>query len=206
MLFRSAFVVAAYYIIAALYKEDLPWAATYATAIFSGAFGSVANILMKMEVHQSETSRQKWLYNKIAFFNVLVTTVFLSLITPFQATLDRQENGLPGLLPTVNKLFWSQLSTAPVLQLLDIGGILNRHLLAPRAKTQEEANMCMRGTPVQLAQRYANLMKFLFLTLWYCSIYPGVFFLGFLALFITYFVDRFSLMRSWARSPQGMFH
>ena len=198
-----AFVVAAYYIISELYKQNEPWAATYATAIFSGAYGAVANILMKMEVHQSETSRQKWLYNKVAFFNVLVTTVFLSLVTPFQATLDQAENNLPGLLPTVNKLFWSQLSTAPVLQLLDIGGFLKRHILAPRAKTQEEANMCMRGSPVHLAQRYANLMKFLFLTLWYCSIYPGVFFLGFLALLITYFVDRFSLMRSWARSPQG---
>jgi hypothetical protein len=196
-------IVAAYFAIRELYLRNQPWWASIVTTIFTSLFPVVAKLLMKLERHHSETSRQKWLFLKIAAFNVLVTTVLLSLVTPFQATLDRRENDLPGLLPSVYSLFFSQLVITPVVQLLDIGGNISRHIFAPRAKTQYEMNMCMMGTEVNLAERYANMIKFLFLTLWYCSIYPATFFLGSFALLITFFVDRFSLMRSWARSGRG---
>lgn len=45
------------------------------------------------------------------------------------------------------------------------------------------------------------MTKLLFLTLWYCAVYPGALFMGAFALFINYFVDRFSLMRTWKRQP-----
>lgn len=46
------------------------------------------------------------------------------------------------------------------------------------------------------------MTKFLFLCLWYCSIYPGAFFMCAFAFGIKYFVDRFSLMRTWKRPPK----
>jgi hypothetical protein len=49
---------------------------------------------------------------------------------------------------------------------------------------------------------YTNMTKVLFLTLWYCSIYPGAFFLGGCTLYLNYLADRFSLMRTWKRPPQ----
>jgi len=55
---------------------------------------------------------------------------------------------------------------------------------------------------VFLAERYANLIKYLFLVLWYCVLFPAGFFMGSLALWMVYFVDCFSLVRSWARHPQ----
>lgn len=202
-LITFGFIAAAYYVITTLYRRQQPFFAALLTTIFTSAFPVVATLLMNFEKHQSETSRQKWLFLKVGVFNILVTTILLAVITPFQATLDEERESVPGLLPAVNKLFWSQITVAPVLQVLDIGGNVHRHILAPREKTQGEMNMHMRGTPVNLAERYAHLMKFLFMTLWYCSIYPGALFLGFFALLVTYFVDRFSLMRSWARSAQG---
>jgi hypothetical protein len=51
-------------------------------------------------------------------------------------------------------------------------------------------------------QRYTDMTKLLFLCLWYCSVYPGAFFMCSFALLIKYFVDRFSLMRTWKRPPQ----
>jgi hypothetical protein len=200
----GGFIVAAFYAVRKLYLMNQPWLASIVTTLFTSMFPTVANFLMTLEKHHTETSRQQWLFVKIASFNILVTTVLLALITPFQATLDMRQNSLPGLLPAVQSLFVSQLCLTPLVQVLDIGGNISRHLMAPRAKTQEEMDRCMRGTPVQLAARYANLIKFLFMTLWYCSIYPAAFFLGSFALIITYFVDRFSLLRSWARSAQGM--
>ena len=46
------------------------------------------------------------------------------------------------------------------------------------------------------------MTKILFLCLWYSAIYPGVFFVTSIALFINYFTDRFSLLRTWKRAPQ----
>lgn len=46
------------------------------------------------------------------------------------------------------------------------------------------------------------MTKILFLCVWYCSIYPGAFFMCSFSLFVKYFTDRFSLMRSWKRAPQ----
>jgi hypothetical protein len=46
------------------------------------------------------------------------------------------------------------------------------------------------------------MTKILFLCLWYCAIYPAAFFMTSFALFINYFTDKFSLMRTWKRAPQ----
>lgn len=190
-----------YFIIQEIYHGGLPWLAGIVTTVFTYLFPTLAVFLMNLEKHESETSRQAWLFAKVAFFNVFVTTILMSLFTPFQATLDKKEASLPGLLPGVYTLFFSQLCISPGLQILDIYGNLQRHILAPMARTQDEMNQLMRGTEVTLAERYGNLIKFIFMTLWYCSIYPGVFFMGSFAFIITYFADRFNLMRSWARSP-----
>ena len=45
------------------------------------------------------------------------------------------------------------------------------------------------------------MTKILFLCLWYCSIYPGGFFMCAFALGVNYYTDRFSLMRTWKRPP-----
>lgn len=46
------------------------------------------------------------------------------------------------------------------------------------------------------------MTKILFLTLWYCAIYPTTFFMCSFTLFVNYFTDRFSLMRTWKRASQ----
>ena len=50
--------------------------------------------------------------------------------------------------------------------------------------------------------RYTNMTKILFLTLWYCSVYPAAWFLCSVTLLVNYFTDRYSLMRTWKRPPQ----
>lgn len=46
------------------------------------------------------------------------------------------------------------------------------------------------------------MTKILFLALWYCPIYPAALFLCSFALFVNFYVDRISLMRSWAAAPK----
>lgn len=194
-------VIIAFTLILISYRS-FPGIAPIVTTVFTSFFPMIAKVLMNLERHRSESSLQKWLFIKIATFNILIASVLLSVVNPFTATLDPTIESLPGLIPAVHALFLSQVGLTPALQLLDISGNINRHVFAPRARTQEEMNNQFGGSQVFLAERYANLMKFLFLIVWYCALYPAAFFVGCFAFYITYFADRFSLMRSWARTPQ----
>lgn len=49
----------------------------------------------------------------------------------------------------------------------------------------------MKGFEVFVAERYAAFTKLVLLSIWYCPIYPAVFFFCAFALFILYFVDKF---------------
>lgn len=45
------------------------------------------------------------------------------------------------------------------------------------------------------------MTKIMFLAFWYSSIFPGGLFLAAIALWVNYYTDRFSLMRTWKRAP-----
>jgi hypothetical protein len=111
-------------------------------------------------------------------------------------------DGASNLLGSVYTIFFAEIVTSNVLQLLDISENFKRHFLAPRAKTQEKMNLNMRGAEIFIAERYTNMVKLLFLALWYCSLYPSVLIMCAIALFVNYYVDRFSLMRSWKPAPK----
>lgn len=102
--------------------------------------------------------------------------------------------------------FFCAMSTFPILiprsrLLRSQVGHLQRHILAPRAATQDAMNLAFQGAEYELAERYTDMTKILFLAVWYCSIYPAAFFMCSFSLFIKYFVDRFCLMRTWKRAP-----
>jgi hypothetical protein len=124
--------------------------------------------------------------------------VVITIITPFASTLFPEPG---GLVTQVYALFFTEIFTMNVIQLADPYGHFMRHFLAPRAKTQDEMNLQMKGLEVELAERYTNMTKILFLALWYSSIYPVGLFMSAFALFINYFTDRHSLMRTWKRAP-----
>lgn len=205
LLFTTALcllLIAIAFIIIMLLYPVTPFLAPLVTTCFTSIFPMFAKWLMNMERHRSESSKEKWLFIKIAGFNILITAVLISVVNPFTASLDQKEESIPGLISGVHALFIAQLGFTPAFQLADPFGNLNRHFFAPRAKTQTDMNRKFAGAVVYLAERYANLIKYLFLIVWYCALYPAAFFMGSFALFIVYFTDRFSLMRSWARTPQ----
>mmetsp|Transcript_35507 Transcript_35507/g.71981 ORF Transcript_35507/g.71981 Transcript_35507/m.71981 type:complete len:174 (-) Transcript_35507:2540-3061(-) len=150
-----------------------------------------AKALTNMESHASEGQKQTSLYVKIAGFRWVNTAIVITIITPFTSTLMA---GKDHLLNGVYAIFFAEIVTTNAVQLLDPMGHINRHFLAPRAKTQEGMNLKFSGALYELAERYTNMTKLLFLALWYCSIYPMSLFLCAAATFINFFSDRFSLM------------
>ena len=162
-------------------------------------FPLLAKFLTRKEIHRNEGSRHASLYVKITLFRWVNTAIVTTLLTPFTSTL---EAGKGSLLEGVYAIFISEIVTVNALQLLDISGNINRHILAPRQNNQRDMSLCMRGTEIELAERYTNLTKIVFLTLWYCPIFPAAFFFGCIALFLNVYVDKFSLMRSWKPAPK----
>lgn len=63
-------------------------------------------------------------------------------------------------------------------------------------------NVLMQGGEYDLAERYTNMTKILFLAFYYCAIYPASFFMCALYTFVTYYVDSFCMMRTWKQAPR----
>ena len=98
-----------------------------------------------------------------------------------------------GLIPQIFGIFFAEIVTTNVIQLTDVWGHFQRHVVAPRATTQDSMNLCFQGLEVELAERYTNMTKIMFLAFWYCSIFPQALFLAAVALLVNYYTDRFSL-------------
>ena len=61
----------------------------------------------------------------------------------------------------MSAILWSETFLTPALRLIDIGGFVQKHILAPRAMTQEQMNLNFLGTPYNLGERYTVSVRFL---------------------------------------------
>mmetsp|Transcript_1459 Transcript_1459/g.2883 ORF Transcript_1459/g.2883 Transcript_1459/m.2883 type:complete len:1129 (+) Transcript_1459:720-4106(+) len=160
-------------------------------------YPQLAKFITDFESHSNESKVQTSLYVKIAAFRWVNTSIIITVITPFTNTLTPTN----GLISQIAAIFFAEIVTTNVVQLTDVWGHIQRHLLAPRAKTQDAMNRLFKGLDVELAERYTNMTKIMFLAFWYSSIFPGGLLFSTVALTVNYYTDRFSLMRSWQRAP-----
>jgi hypothetical protein len=118
-------------------------------SVFNSAFPMFAKILTNLEAHAAEGEKQTSLYFKIALFRWVNTAIVITLITPFTDTLSLEG----GLIPQIYVLFYAEIVTTNVMQLVDPVGHLKRHFLAPRAATQDAMNLNFQGEEFELAER-----------------------------------------------------
>ena len=62
-------------------------------------------------------------------------------------------------------------------------------------------NILFQGTPYDLADRYTDLTKLVFMCIFYCSLFPSSFFQCAVGLALKYQVDKYNLLRTWKRAP-----
>jgi hypothetical protein len=155
--------------------------------------------LNTLESHQAEGSYQASLYTKISIFRWVNTGLVSLLVKNFTDFLsDRPDS----LIASVHAVLRAEIVIAPLVHVADIGDTIKRHLIAPFARNQVAMNRYFCGSKQNLGEKYTNATKTIFLVFFYCSIFPSGFFYGALALCLTYFADKFSLLRSWAPMPQ----
>jgi len=66
---------------------------------------------------------------------------------------------------------------------------------------KEQMFLCFTGTYYNLADKYTDMTKLVFVCYYYCSLNPSLFFLGAIALAVRYCSDRFCLLRIWSDRP-----
>ena len=104
--------------------------------------------LVDKEVHSDEGDKAISFYWKVSLFRWMNTAIIVFAATPFTDSLSDNE---VDLIPQVQSIWFAEIITTPVIVFIDIGGLIHRHLLAPRAKTQEQMNNNMRGTVYDIA-------------------------------------------------------
>jgi hypothetical protein len=125
-----------------------PWAAAPLITIFNTLIPLIVKILMIFEPHETEGSFQAALYMKITLFRWVNTALLTKAITPWTSTLA---TGDKDVLPAISAILWSELWIAPLLRLLDLWGNIKKHIIAPRARNQEQMNLSFQGTRVSRA-------------------------------------------------------
>lgn len=124
--------------------------------------------------------------------------MLLQIITPVTSTLGFEDT---DLLPTISAILLFDVWLGPLLRLSDWFTNLKKHILGPRAKTQEEMNLSFQGTFYNFGERYTDFTKILFVVFFYSALFPPGFFFGFLILTFQYLLDKFSLVRIWSWTP-----
>lgn len=132
------------------YKHGVFYAALTVSAVNSIA-PLACGYATEYESHPSEGQKQASLYYKntaILWVNTAIVTAF---ITPFADTLEDERE---ALIPAMLAIFITELFKAPVVQLLDVPGHINRHILGPRAVDQRRMNTYFQGSTWLLSERY----------------------------------------------------
>ena len=155
-----------------------------------------------MESHSTEGARQSSLYIKVVLFRIFNSAFALLIVKGFTGsiTLD-EEDQRDNLNQAIYNLMYAEMFTIPIIKLVDIMGLVRKHILAPRARDQEEMNSYFVGAKFELAERYTDATKVLFVSLMYSAVLPVSLLLGALALVVHYVVGKFCLLRMWRSTP-----
>jgi len=94
------------------------------------------------------------------------------------------------LFVQINSIMWAELLLVPALRLLDLHGNFKKHILAPRARNQEIANLSFQGTHYNMGERYTDLTKVMFVCFFYSALFPALFLFGFAILIVQFYVSR----------------
>ena len=79
--------------------------------------------------------------------------------------------------------------------------LYDKRIRGGRAKTQEELNHLYSPTSWNLAERYTDIIKTLFVGIFYSPIIPTALMITSLAMVTTYICDKYSLIHLWRRPP-----
>lgn len=194
-LFVLVLLIAAYVAIN-LIKESDQRLLPIVTGFISLIFPKIYEVLARYECKDTEGQYLRSLHLKSFFSQLLITTIFSYTTTGWDNFLDSTKLQL---------LIQTQLITCflmPCITVLHIPALLKQHLFAPLfSSTQYEFNQWWSGTKWSLSNRYVEISKITFISLFYSFIMPISLFVASIAFIVQFAFDRYSLLRKWSPVP-----
>ncbi len=164
-------------------NASLPWAVKF--------------LVFVIEIHKSLTTQQASMMLKLVVARMVNTAILLYISTNWVESFTK--NAL-GQVMTI--LIFDAFGT-PMFRLvgLNVVNFITTRFIAIRMTTQSEMNSFMKGADWNLAERYTDMVKTVFVGLFYSTIVPTGLLVSVIAMVVTYYVDMYSLLRLWTRPP-----
>ena len=152
-------------------------------------------ITLKMELHHNEGGVQTSILRKLMVARCLNTAVLMYVVTDWRAQFSKAN------LEQIQSILIADCVTTPILRALNVYEKVMHNVVAPTKKTQGQMNVLFQGAYWNLAERYTDMIKTLFVGLFYSTIIPSSLFITSATMLVTYIVDRYCLLRMWKRAP-----
>jgi hypothetical protein len=149
-----------------------------------------------VEVHITERDVQKSMLLKLVIGRCINSAILIYVATKYDETFGE------GSLLQMQNILIADAITTPFIRLLNIYDLTMRYLIVPySASTQQEYNAAWQGAEWNLAERYTDMLKTVFVGLFFMVPLPSGLFISSFAMLTTYLVDKYSLFRLWQRNP-----
>lgn len=152
---------------------------------------NIMKFLCRVEIHSRESHRQASMMVKlliVRFMNSAILTFLVSKKSGFLGTTMSSK---------IQNIMLLDVFLPALLRMLDAYNLFMRYIVAPKAATQALMNQHFNGTYWNLAERYTDMMKKLFVCLFYVSLVPSGLLITAAAFTIDYFTDKYLLLRRW---------
>eukprot|EP00752_Nemacystus_decipiens_P004462 g4075.t1 len=190
----AAFLTGSFFILREIF--NLGFIAAIFVALVNAVLPLVIRILtLAIEVHKSLTQMQASMMFKLVTARAINSAFLLFIITSDEDQLKDQT------LTKILSILIADAFTGPLLRLTNLADLFGRKVIAPKAKTQAEMNVFFQGAPWNLAERYTDMIKTVFVGLFYSAIVPTGLIVTAVAMLTLYWVDKYSLLRLWRRPP-----
>ncbi|CAM9754098.1 unnamed protein product [Scytosiphon promiscuus] len=190
----AAFLTGSFFILRAIFEAGL--IAALFVALVNALLPLVIRVLtLAIEVHKSLTQLQASMMFKLVTARAINSAFLLFIITSDTEQLESDT------LTKILSILVADAVTGPLLRLTNVADVIGRKLIAPKQRTQAEMNVFFQGAPWNLAERYTDMIKTVFVGLFYSAIVPTGLIVTAVAMVVLYWVDKYSLLRLWRRPP-----
>ena len=192
----AAGLVAIYYVASEVQKRFPGFGPAILVPLVNAALPPVLSALSgALEKHKEFGNAQDALFVKLTlarWFN----TVLILFVTNSPRTRMATDTISGVMIVLLSDAFFT-----PLLNLFDPLDLFMRYVVAPRQATQRAMNRLWVGADWNIAERYTDIAKTLFVGLFYAAACPAGLLVTAVALLNHFLVDRYCLLRLWRRKP-----
>jgi len=177
--------------------QQSAWFAGICIAICNNLLPKLLHYFVRLGKYPTTSLREKSLVLKLIISQWTTTALVVWYITPEDKMLGEE------FITQIQAVLWADALTIPFIKWLDLGSTLKKYVWSRFATNLYDLKThYFQGTTYVLAERYSNMVKTLFVSLFFLAINPGGLFISAFAFAVNYWVDKYCLLRLWKKKPR----